>query len=202
MTARTTRKKPPRKKTAAKSQSKRGQPKPLKSKPGNGAARGLAGQIHAVKLEIAALRHPNTAQNRLAAANLELAAVAEETEAAANDIFACVEQITRACARGLASAKTPAAKEMMREIGTHATHIIEALSFQDITGQRVEKVRRTLAFAEDRVTSMIDIWGQAGFENLPPPEAAPEDDDSRLLNGPQLDAGDGIDQPDIDAMFG
>lgn len=197
MTSKTPRGKSPRKKTAAKSRSK-----PLKSKRGNGAARDLAGQIHAVKLEIAALRHPNSAQNRLAAANLELAAVAEETEVAANDIFECVEQITRACARGLASAKTPAARKTMQEIGAQATHIIEALSFQDITGQRVEKVRRTLAFAEDRVASMIDIWGRAGFDNLPPPEAASEDDDSRLLNGPQLDAGDGIDQSDIDAMFG
>lgn len=80
-----------------------------------------------------------------------------------------------------------------------ATDIYTACSFQDITGQRTEKVVKVLRFIEQRINAMIEIWGV-------------EDTDFRidslerlarargLLDGPQCD-GNGLMQGDIDAML-
>jgi len=86
---------------------------------------------------------------------------------------------------------------------THGTQIMLACGFQDLTGQRINKVVSTLAFVEERVHNMISIWGEDAFSDLPvsdkdDTEEKPED--SELLNGPQLQ-GEGISQDDIDKLF-
>jgi chemotaxis protein CheZ len=78
--------------------------------------------------------------------------------------------------------------------------IFEACNFQDITGQRIDKVVRTLDFIEERVANMIQTWGSEAFINLPPPVEVAENAEKQLLNGPQLE-GKAISQADIDALF-
>jgi len=48
---------------------------------------------------------------------------------------------------------------------------------------------------------MIDIWGQEAFAALPLPEEGSDDEEARLLNGPQIDQADAMGQSDIDALF-
>jgi chemotaxis protein CheZ len=93
------------------------------------------------------------------------------------------------------------ASHVSEDIREAVVAIFEACNFQDITGQRITKVVKTLQYIEDRVNKMIEIWGADTFENLDsPPEVTP-DDESRLLNGPQLE-NQGVSQDDIDKMFG
>jgi chemotaxis protein CheZ len=40
-----------------------------------------------------------------------------------------------------------------------ATDVYTACSFQDITGQRTEKVVKVWRFIEQRINAMIEIWG-------------------------------------------
>ena len=78
---------------------------------------------------------------------------------------------------------------------------IEACTFQDITGQRITRVFKSMQFVEDRVNAMIDLWGREDIEALgiELPKETPTGDEA-LLNGPQL-PGEEISQEDIDKLF-
>ena len=80
--------------------------------------------------------------------------------------------------------------------------LLTACSFQDITGQRINKVVNSLNYIEERLQKMIDVWhienGTADLQKI----ALPKDDqrqDNELLHGPQ--SGAGMNQDDIDALF-
>ena len=78
--------------------------------------------------------------------------------------------------------------------------IFESCSFQDITGQRISKVLKTLAFIEGRLDSMVKAAD--AFQGAAPPAAGATTEtptDQALLNGPQL-PGKGLEQKDIDAV--
>ena len=78
-------------------------------------------------------------------------------------------------------------------------NIMEACNFQDLSGQRTTKVVKTIQYLEERILSMIDIWGEEGFNGIEVDNEALEGD-AALLNGPQ-DQETAIDQSDIDALF-
>lgn len=170
---------------------------------GNGQveADDTAEQVTRTMAEIAALRHPKAEQDRLVAATKELAAIVQATEAAANDIFKHVESIEIIADAIRQAAGDDVTISHMEDVTASVTAIYEAMSFQDITGQRVRKVVNTLEFIENRVTTMIDIWGQEAFAALPLPEDGVKTEDARLLNGPQIDQAEAMGQGDIDALF-
>ena len=89
----------------------------------------------------------------------------------------------------------------INEIQNHVTEVLTACSFQDITGQRTTKVVNTLQYIEQRVSSMIEIWGVQGGTPAPAPARDAEDNrpDAHLMNGPAADGGPS--QADVDALF-
>ncbi len=89
---------------------------------------------------------------------------------------------------------------MTDHVANEVTKIIEACSFQDITGQRITKVVNTIRFIEERILAMIEIWGAAAFADLPISQESNAEGDAGLMNGPQL-ANKGISQDDINALF-
>src|SRR3989304_9707412 len=79
---------------------------------------------------------------------------------------------------------------------TAATEIYTACSFQDITGQRTEKVVKALRFIEQRINAMIEIWGvdDIAFKvddiaSKMHAFAEAVRDDGRLMHGPQASTG-------------
>ena len=77
--------------------------------------------------------------------------------------------------------------------------IFEACSFQDITGQRVTKVVKTLSHIDERLTTLLAALG-AELADIPvEPENQPEGD-AALMTGPALE-GEGIDQDEVDALL-
>jgi chemotaxis protein CheZ len=80
-----------------------------------------------------------------------------------------------------------------------ATNAMENCTFQDITGQRVTKIIRSMQFVEERVTSMVELMGRDSVEKEAS-EITPEQEKDPLLNGPQLPA-NAISQDDIDKLF-
>ena len=131
----------------------------------------------------------------------ELAAIVSATEHATNGVLSAAELIERTAVKLKAKTDDPEGKADLDGIMDAVVSIFEACNFQDITGQRIGKVVRTLDFIEERVVNMIQTWGAEAFANLPASVEVPVADEAKLLNGPQLQ-GKAISQAEIDALFG
>ena len=77
--------------------------------------------------------------------------------------------------------------------------MLTACSFQDITGQRTTKVVSTLHYIEQRVNSMVGIWGAQDGRGVPALDikAAEPDDAPMHAHAPEPRPS----QADIDAIF-
>ncbi len=78
--------------------------------------------------------------------------------------------------------------------------VFEACSFQDITGQRVSKVVKSVTYVEERINALIKIWGKAELEKVDVEPEREKTADEKLMHGPQL-AGEGISQDEIGKLF-
>jgi len=163
--------------------------------------RALSLCIQQTKAEIAALRPNNSDDDRLIAVTNELDAIVTATERATNGILEGAEKIDNLAQQLKSQAGDTFAGHIADEIGEAVVNVFEQCNFQDITGQRITKVVKTLQYIEERVNKMIEIWGADTFEDLPLPPEVEEDADKKLLNGPALE-NKGISQADIDALFG
>ena len=161
----------------------------------------LQRRIQATQIEIAALRHPKAEQDRLVVAGEELAAIVSATETATNGVLSAAEFIEKTAVAMKARLSDPSDKRDLDLMMDAVVSIFEACNFQDITGQRIGKVVRTLDFIEDRVVAMIQTWGTEAFAHLPHSFEVPVAEEAKLLNGPQLQ-GKAISQAEIDALFG
>ena len=165
-----------------------------------GELQGLASFIAAAKGEIASIQPHDIRHHHLPTANDELAAVVGATAHATGEILDCVEQIEK-----MKPDLTPAHAEKVNDL---VTRIYEACNFQDITGQRITKVVKTLEQIDHKVSVLLNAFGDTSHPPVPglagaaPAVAvAATQPDADLLNGPQL-PGKGISQADIDALFG
>ncbi|PCJ70234.1 MAG: hypothetical protein COA62_06410 [Rhodobiaceae bacterium] len=156
------------------------------------------------KSEIVALRYEGASSDRIRSVTDELDEVVAGTEGATEVILDSAEVIDSA-ASALVSSLQGVDAGQAQEIQEQVIRIFEACNFQDITGQRINKVVTALRFIEERVESMLSIWGKDSFEGV---ESA--DDGSRegepegrtLANGPSMpEADDRSSQDDIDALF-
>lgn len=154
----------------------------------------LSGYIEQTRMEIAQLRPSDPGANRIMAATNELDAIVSATERATSDILNATERIQELVGRLDPS-------DVTNDIEAQTIEIMTACSFQDITGQRTTKVVNTLRYIEQRVNTMIEIWGvEDRHEQDALFTSRPDDDrpDSHLLHGPSLEA---VSQDNIDALF-
>ena len=122
--------------------------------------------IQQTRNEIAALRPDDTGNNRIMAATGELDAIVTATERATSEILNGVERIQQLVSRLPRSEET---KTVFSDLDAQVTEILTACSFQDITGQRTTKVVNTLRYLEQRVNSMLEIWGVNSLKGLAGP---------------------------------
>jgi chemotaxis protein CheZ len=161
--------------------------------------RAMSLAIQQTKSEIAALRPPNSEDDRLIVVTQELDAIVTATEGATNTILEAAEKVDGLAEQIEGMGSEPAVNQLAGDIRDTIITMFEACNFQDITGQRISKVVKTLQFIEERVNKMIEIWGAEGFQDIE--QSADEtDEESKLLNGPQL-ANQGVSQADIDKLF-
>ena len=158
----------------------------------------IAMYISQAKMEIAAISLPdeqNGTDKNISHATLELTEVIRHTEEATNTIMDNAEAIMKLA--GSITDTTISAK-----LGEHSAVIMEACSFQDITGQRISKVLKTLQQIEMRVGNLVKLFGGTlpdGFE-VGAIEIGTRRPDEDLLNGPQLSK-DKPSQDEIDKLF-
>ncbi len=163
----------------------------------NEQLRDLRDHIEDTKKEIASIRHPDEKDDRLTSAAMELGAIVEATEQATHRILNATEEIDELVDKLKERSSDIGAIAMLDEVSGKTIDILEACNFQDISGQRTNKVVKTINFLEERILSMIGIWGADEFGEVERDEL---EGDEALLQGPQHD-GQGIDQSDIDALF-
>jgi chemotaxis protein CheZ len=164
--------------------------------------------IENTRREIAELRNTGKeGTTPLITAGDELDAVVQATETATEGILAAAEQIDDVVGRMRNQATGDDDTTAIDEIGEQIIKIFESCNFQDITGQRITKVVNAMKFVEEKVDRMIDNLGGSeqidamAIEQKSQNEVA-EDDESHLLEGPQLDEAKKVSQDDIDKLFG
>lgn len=129
----------------------------------------MANAIARTKAEIAALGAPEHETSRLGGASLALDAIVRSTERATSDILSAAEDVQET-AWTLRETGSDAA--MCDTLDQRATQIYTACSFQDLTAQRTARIIHTLRYLEERVGSMMSIWGDGPDTVPPPPDAA------------------------------
>ena len=168
----------------------------------------LAKYIETAKQEIAALQPAEIRDEHIRTATDELDAVIGATEKATFAIFDACDAI------GAIAGQTDAGTSA--KLNDQITAIYEACNFQDITGQRISKVVRTLKHIESKVDMIVAAFGSEVRQNHAPrlaklaaeeAEAAVhfepmsvEEADQQLLHGPQL-PGNAMDQDEIDRLL-
>ncbi len=159
----------------------------------------LKGSIDKTKAEIAALHKPGESEDKFTTAAMELDAIVKATEEATNNILGASEDIQDLAQSITDRSDDVKIREDVAKISELVITIFENCNFQDITGQRTGKVVKTINYLEERILTMINIWGEEEFEGVELPDDA-RSEDEKLLEGPQLD-GQGISQNDIDSLF-
>ena len=157
----------------------------------------LAKYIQTAKAEVAALRPQDVKEEFLPTAAHELDAIVEATAEATNTIMDAVEVVE--------GAMDNADDEVRQALTDATTRIYEACSFQDITGQRITKVVKTLQEIEGRVDEIVaafdDELDMAQTKSAKAADSKAETPlDEDLLQGPQK-AGEGISQDEIDRLL-
>jgi len=152
----------------------------------------LSDFIERTKAEIAAIRPDDVKREHLPKATDELDAIVEATAGATNRIMDAAEVFTDIASR-LSGADADKAMNAV-------TSIYEACSFQDITGQRITKVVKTLKVIEARLEQMVSSADLEGITAAAQGPTGDIDTDAALLNGPAL-PGEGRSQDDIDALL-
>tara|TARA_B100001564_G_C20579836_1_gene642551 strand:+ start:600 stop:1193 length:594 start_codon:yes stop_codon:yes gene_type:complete len=122
------------------------------------------------------------------AAKLELDEVIKYTEEATDDILDRIEHIQDVI-------KNQGTPELEQNIMEDVNKIFEACNYQDLTGQRIKKVIKTLQFIDQTVGGLLSNALSKHVKSSP--KSDPQSDEA-LMNGPQSDAPN---QDDIDKLF-
>ena len=132
----------------------------------------------------------------------QLDAIVASTAVATNTILASTEGIEEAVKALRTNPGPELTDALCDQITKKSMETMEACSFQDITGQRVSKIVRSIRFIEERVEALADVWGRDEIETLSPdlPRADGEVEGGLKLEGPQLSE-NAISQDEIDKLF-
>lgn len=155
--------------------------------------RAIASEITSLKREMSSLRPDHMRFERIPEAGRELDAVVESTEEASSAIMTAAEEIMAAD-----FADPDAYKAMVDE---RMIIIFEACAFQDLTGQRIRKVIKTLTWIDERIAQLAQKLKLEGAGDEP--EAETEDERRMrelILHGPQM-KGEGVSQDAVDDFF-
>lgn len=147
--------------------------------------------LNGAKKELAKIGGGDDAGQRVTEASDHLAETMEMTEQATNTIMASSEKIQELAA-GL---------PIEDEVNDLVTQVFEACNFQDVTGQRIQKVVEILQRVEQMVLRMVLVFGlSAKGDQLDDATREELSSEAELLSGPAL-KGQGLEQDQIDDML-
>jgi len=150
----------------------------------------LADEIQVARREFVAMRPGEIRGEQIQEAGHELDAVVDATSKATWEILAAMEELDK-----MAPGMEPGQRDAVQGA---VMRVYEACNFQDITGQRVTKVVKTLKHVEEKMEALLAV-----FSHLPhlDEEIAERQGEAALLNGPALPQNSTNSQADIDALL-
>jgi chemotaxis protein CheZ len=135
----------------------------------------------------------------ITSAGAELDAVVQATEEATNNILDAADKI-------LEVSSNMSDKQAAEEIQSAANNIYDACNFQDITGQRINKVVKVLDYVDAKIHRLVNLFSDSNheYEKLKDVEDevifGDKRPDSELMSGPQM-PDSAPSQEDIDKLF-
>ncbi len=165
-----------------------------------------AADLEKITREVAALKAADPDDDEISLARQELATVVEATDTAANEIMNLSENIQAAADKirdDVSKGKTDNVEAHCAVLDEAATNLLIGCDFQDLTGQRINKVVNALTHLEGQIDGLFETLGitqgtgEGGLHPFAPDDKRPDTD---LLHGP-LDEGEGMSQAEINAMF-
>ncbi|MAF32074.1 MAG: protein phosphatase CheZ [Pseudomonadota bacterium] len=139
----------------------------------------------------------------------QLDAIVNQTEKATGSIMDSCEQLEGLNQRvidRLISHNPPLDEDVLAgvddaltESQNHITNIFESCNFQDLTGQRIMKIVKTLREVERQVLRMVVVFGLQN-KSVDDDMRKKLEDEAELLEGPQL-PGNSLEQDDIDDIL-
>ncbi|MBP5855961.1 protein phosphatase CheZ [Marivibrio halodurans] len=165
----------------------------------------LVQYIRRFREEIAQMVSRDGDRTRFQSMSEQLDEILEATEGATHSILERMENVD-SLVDDLRGEADPAKRgALCDKVQEETTQAIEACTFQDITGQRVTKIVRSMKFVEERVNAMVSLWGIDAIDEMAEryghQEEAERDADEKLLNGPALKSEASISQDEIDKLF-
>ena len=150
----------------------------------------ISDYIKQTRTEISNLRPNDLSGDQIPGAGAELHAVVKHTAEATNAIMSAAEDVMSMDTRDIKAYQDLVNAKMM--------DIFEACTFQDITGQRIQKVVETLDHIEGRLERFATVMGVEDAAIIE--TEADRHKRANILNGPALN-GPEVAQDTIDAMF-
>lgn len=150
----------------------------------------LSHYIENMRSELAQLRSIEISHKHIPTATDELDAVVGETATATGTIMDACEKVEKIGEK--------IGGDDGSQLSAIVTSVYEACSFQDITGQRITKVVKTLKNIEAKVGEILSAFGHSIPGSAPAAPSLPEK--ASLLNGPQL-KGPSVSQAEIDKLL-
>jgi len=161
---------------------------------------GLFKYLQRVREEIAAINRPADKALHFDSMSDQLDAIVKATEEATDTIMGCMEKNDEIVGKLRDALTDEKQLALLDQISANGNDVFEACSFQDITGQRITKVVKSVTYVEDRVNALIAVWGKEEIDRIEVKAEAEKTEDEELLQGPALE-GEGITQAEIDKLF-
>lgn len=166
----------------------------------------LVQYIRRFREEIAQMVSRDGDNTRFQTMSEQLDEIMAATERATHSILERMENVDGLVEEVRGADDPDARAALCDKLNEETMQAMEACTFQDITGQRVTKIVRSMKFVEERVNSMVALWGAEAIEEMAEKyraeaDAADADADAKLLNGPALPSESSISQDEIDKLF-
>ena len=156
--------------------------------------------IERTKAEIKAIYSSSAEKKRMDVMRDELGSVVKDTEIATGSILESMESVDDLAQVIKASTKTPEIAAAADGVLDQVVKVFETCNFQDLTGQRINKVVNTMKHIEERIRVIVGIWGEDAFGDHQSDEVKGQDDLEKTLATTYEEA-DKVTQADIDKMF-
>lgn len=165
----------------------------------------LATYIEMARQDVAAIRPTDIQANKIPAVTDDLDAIVANTEEATSVILDAAEQLEKVSSTLDGPSQTVVSEAV--------TRIYEACNFQDLTGQRINRVVKAIKDIEVKVDALVsalheqlglaadELAALTAVKETANGKAKPVKSDADLLNGPQNGTG-AKSQEEIDRLFG
>lgn len=160
----------------------------------------LFSYVQRVRLEIASLNQASDGVDKFESMGKQLDGIVEATKDATDTIMDAVEKNSEIVEKLKELVTDKDQLALVNQVLENNNAVFEACAFQDLTGQRVSKIVKSVTYVEDRVEALRKVWGKRELEKVKIETDEGLTEDQKILHGPQVKA-DAISQDEIDKLF-